>query len=169
MRDPKRGKRKAAKNTPFQPRGTLQRTSLSASIHLSIFAHDQLRITQDYESQALEPRVLLNHLSQIPSIVSARRRVMLSKRDNGLQADEASPPCRHLGGCGREFAHRSRSRVPLASELRRSFSAASTSAARTSILESLVLVVGSFLPVVPLQRVPRIRLEGIRLGRVRVG
>jgi len=67
----------------------------------------------------------------------------VSKRDNGLHAykhrhvhaDLASTPCRHHGGCGCGFAHRSRSRVPLASELRRSFSPATASAERNSILE----------------------------------
>lgn len=71
-----------------------------------------------------------------------------------VHADEGSPPC---GGCGCGLAYRSRSRVPLASELRRSLVRASTSAARTSIL---VLAVVSFLSVVPLQRAPQIWVRG---------
>ena len=129
------------------------------------------------------PSKIPNHSLQIPIIVLAQRRVMLAKRDDGLhaykhqhlQADEASPPCRHLGGCSCEFIE-----VGAGFHWPASSGAASvrtsTGAARTSILESLVLVVVvGFLPVVPLQRVPRIwvggglRLEGVRSGRVRVG
>ena len=41
----------------------------------------------------------------------------------GTYVDEGSHPCRHGSGCKCEFSHRSQSRVPLVSELRRSFSA----------------------------------------------
>jgi hypothetical protein len=133
----------------FSTSGKPSNTFPFASIHLLTLPRGQFHTTQDSRSHVPEPRVPLNRLSQIPSVVLAQRR---SKRDDGLHtykhrhvhAEEVSTPCRHRGGYRCGFAHRSRSRGPFASEHRHSFSAGLGECRENFLLGVFVLVVVHF-------------------------
>ena len=129
-------------------------TSKNTFVHVnpSPYTPIRTRLTAHHRDSedVREPWVLLNCLSRVPSVVLAQRRVvdgLHAYKHRHVHTDEASPPCRHSGGrdvnlpieVGAGFHWPAISGTVLVR--------VSTSAAITSILESLVLVVIGFLPV----------------------